>query len=83
MAKLCHKGNTGQTESNSSRKRNRSQWQSRIFYSTLILKRDGSTFMIADVTTEVCDGLPLNVEKSLITSDRYCPWSAEVIALDE
>ena len=36
-----------------------------------------------DVTTEVCDGLPSDVEKGLITSDRYCPWSAEVISIDE
>lgn len=37
----------------------------------------------ADVTTEVCDGLPSDVEKGLITSDRHCPWSAEVIAIGE
>lgn len=30
---------------------------------------DGIEF--ADVTTEVCDGLPSDVEKDLITSDRY------------
>jgi hypothetical protein len=37
----------------------------------------------ADFTVEVCDGLPSDVEQGLITSDRYCPWSAEVIAIDE
>ena len=37
----------------------------------------------ADFTMEVCDGLPSDVEKGIITSDRYCPWSAEVIAIDE
>ena len=37
----------------------------------------------ADFTTEVCDGLPSDVEKVLLTSDRYCPWSAEVVAIDE
>jgi hypothetical protein len=36
----------------------------------------------ADGTTEVCDGLPSDVEKGIITSDRYCPWSAEVVAID-
>lgn len=44
---------------------------------------DPDTIEFADVTTEVCDGLPSDVEKGLITSDRYCPWSAEVIAIDE
>jgi hypothetical protein len=33
----------------------------------------------ADGTTEVCDGLPSDVEKGIISSDRYCPgvrrWS--------
>ena len=37
----------------------------------------------ADFTMEVCDGLPSDVEKGIITSDRYCPWSTEVIAIDE
>ena len=27
----------------------------------------------ADTTVEVCDGLPSDVEKGIITSDRYCP----------
>jgi len=44
---------------------------------------DPDTVEFADVTTEVCDGLPSDVEKGLITSDRYCPWSAEVVAIDE
>lgn len=44
---------------------------------------DPDTVEFADVTTEVCDGLPSDVEKGLITSDHYCPWSAEVIAIDE
>ena len=29
------------------------------------------------------DGLPSDVEQGIITSDYYCPWSAEVIAIDE
>ena len=44
---------------------------------------DPETVEFASVTTEVCDGLPSDVEKGLITSDRYCPWSAEVVAIDE
>ncbi len=44
---------------------------------------DPQSVEFADVATEVCDGLPTDVEKGLITSDRYCPWSAEVIAIDK
>ena len=44
---------------------------------------DPETFEFADMTTEVCDGLPSDVEQGIITSDYYCPWSAEVIAIDE
>jgi hypothetical protein len=36
----------------------------------------------ADITTEVCDGLPSDVEQGTITSDRFCPWSAVVVAVD-
>lgn len=36
----------------------------------------------ADVTIEVCDGTPSDVETGTITSDRFCPWSAEVVALE-
>jgi len=44
---------------------------------------DPESVEFADFTMEVCDGLPSDVEKGIITSDRYCPWSAEVIAIDE
>jgi hypothetical protein len=44
---------------------------------------DPASVEFADVTVEVCDGLPSDVEEGSITSDRYCPWSAEVIAIDE
>jgi hypothetical protein len=43
---------------------------------------DPASLEWADATIEVCDGLPSDVEDNTITSDRYCPWSAEVIALD-
>jgi hypothetical protein len=34
------------------------------------------------VTIEVCDGKPSDVEAGTITSDRFCPWSAEVVAVE-
>jgi hypothetical protein len=43
---------------------------------------DPDSVEFADFTVEVCDGLPSDVEKGIITSDRYCPWSAKVIAID-
>lgn len=44
---------------------------------------DPADIEFADVTMEVCDGLPSDVEKGVVTSERYCPWSAKVIAIDE
>jgi hypothetical protein len=44
---------------------------------------DPASLEFADVTTEVCDGLPSDVEANVITSDRYCPWQAEVIEIGE
>ncbi|MET0908028.1 MAG: hypothetical protein ABWZ99_01055 [Ilumatobacteraceae bacterium] len=43
---------------------------------------DPATVEFADMTTEVCDGLPSFEEEGIITSDIYCPWGAELIALD-
>ena len=40
---------------------------------------DPDSLEFADVTTEVCDGLPSYVEDGSLTSDYFCPWSAEVI----
>jgi hypothetical protein len=42
---------------------------------------DPADFEWADVTMEVCDGLPSDVEAGLVTSDRFCPWSAVVVDL--
>lgn len=42
---------------------------------------DPDSVEFADVTTEVCDGLPSDVEAHVITSDRYCPWQAEVVEI--
>lgn len=44
---------------------------------------DPTSFEFADATTEVCDGLPSDVEANAITSDRYCPWQAKVIHIAE
>ena len=44
---------------------------------------DPDSVEFAEITTEVCDGLPSHVEEGTVTSDRYCPWSAEVIAIEE
>jgi hypothetical protein len=44
---------------------------------------DPDSVEFADFTAEVCDGLPSYVEEETITSDRYCPWSVEVIAIDD
>lgn len=43
---------------------------------------DPATLEFADMTIEVCDGLPSHVEDGVVTSDRYCPWSAEIISID-
>jgi len=42
---------------------------------------DPADFEFADVTTEVCDGQPSDVESRALTSDRYCPWSARVVEI--
>jgi hypothetical protein len=42
---------------------------------------DPASVEFADMTTEVCDGRPSDVEKGVITSDHYCPWSAKVVAI--
>ena len=44
---------------------------------------DPEPLEFVDMTTEVCDGLPSDVEQGIITSDYYCPWAAEVIAIVE
>ena len=42
---------------------------------------DPALVEFTDTTTEICDGRPSDVERSAITSDRYCPWSAKVVAM--
>jgi hypothetical protein len=40
---------------------------------------DPASLEFADMTIEVCDGLPSYVEDRTVTSEQYCPWSAKVI----
>lgn len=44
---------------------------------------DPDSFEFADLTTEVCDGRPSDVEANTITSDRFCPWDARVVDIAE
>jgi hypothetical protein len=37
----------------------------------------------ADVTIEVCDGLPSDVAGDPVSYQRFCPWSAEVVAVED
>lgn len=43
---------------------------------------DPATLQFADVTIEVCDGLPSYVEDGIVTSPDYCPWSAKIVSID-
>ena len=43
---------------------------------------DPADFEFAELTTEVCDGNPSDVESGDLTSDRYCPWSARVVEIE-
>jgi hypothetical protein len=44
---------------------------------------DPESVEFADMTIEVCDGVPSFVEDGTLTGDQFCPWAAEVIAIDE
>lgn len=43
---------------------------------------DPNDFEWADMTMELCDGKPSDVEANSISGDRFCPWSARVVAVD-
>jgi hypothetical protein len=43
---------------------------------------DPNDIEFADTTVDVCDGLPSDEEAGTISGDRYCPWSAVVVAID-
>jgi hypothetical protein len=44
---------------------------------------DPNDIEFTDVTIEVCDGLPSDVESGAISGDRFCPWSAVVVDVEE
>lgn len=44
---------------------------------------DPASVEFVDMTTEVCDGRPSDVEQQIVTSEQFCPWSAKVVALEE
>jgi hypothetical protein len=44
---------------------------------------DPASFEWAEVTTEVCDGLPSFVEDGTLTGPWFCPWSAVVTEITE
>lgn len=43
---------------------------------------DPASLEFAEITIEVCDGLPSYVEDGTITSDQFCPWSARIISIE-
>jgi hypothetical protein len=43
---------------------------------------DPNDFEWAEVTVEVCDGLPSYVTDGSLSGDRYCPWSATVVDIE-
>jgi hypothetical protein len=43
---------------------------------------DPRDFEFADMTIELCDGLPSYVEDGTLTGDRFCPWSAKIVDLE-
>jgi hypothetical protein len=43
---------------------------------------DPDDFEWAEITMEVCDGLPVFVEDGTLTSDRFCPWTAQIVSVE-
>ena len=43
---------------------------------------DPESVEFADITIEVCDGLPSHVQDGTLAGDRYCPWGAEVVDIE-
>lgn len=43
---------------------------------------DPSTLQWADMTTEVCDGRPSQIQAGIFTYPRFCPWSAKLITIE-
>ena len=43
---------------------------------------DPADFRFDDITDSTCQGTPEEIEAGTFTGDRFCPWSAIVVALD-
>lgn len=43
---------------------------------------DPEDIEFADMTTEVCDGTPSQIDDGTFTNDRFCPWTAKVVAIE-
>ncbi len=43
---------------------------------------DPDDIEFAEVTIEACDGLPSDVETTFEAGDRFCPWSAVILAIE-
>ncbi|WP_018353305.1 hypothetical protein [Longispora albida] len=44
---------------------------------------DPNDVQFVDMSMEVCDGSPSDVEYGILTSDRFCPWTGRVTALEQ
>ena len=44
---------------------------------------DPESVEFADVTIELCDGLPSQIDDGTFEGDRFCPWSAKVVDLQQ
>jgi hypothetical protein len=43
---------------------------------------DPTDFAFVDVVDGLCDGVPQDIEDGTHSSDRFCPWSAIVVATE-
>ena len=43
---------------------------------------DPASVEFAEFTVELCDGRPSYVEDGSLSGERFCPWTAEVVALE-
>jgi hypothetical protein len=43
---------------------------------------DPESLQFAEFTVELCDGRPSYVEDGSLSGERFCPWTAEVVALE-
>ncbi|HWH36172.1 MAG TPA: hypothetical protein VNT28_00160 [Candidatus Limnocylindrales bacterium] len=43
---------------------------------------DPDSLEFADMTIEICDGLPSHIEDGTLSIERYCPWGAVVVDVE-